>query len=44
MSGWGSTVGTATRYRLDDSGFEIQREKCFLHLSILALKPNEPPV
>jgi hypothetical protein len=40
--GWDSSVGTATRYRLDSPGIESRWGWDFPHLSRLALGPSQP--
>ena len=44
VRGPGSVVGTATGYGLDGPGIESQLGQDFLHLSIPALGPTQPPV
>ena len=39
-----STVGTATRYGLDDPGIEARWGRDFPHPSILTLWPTQPPI
>jgi hypothetical protein len=42
--GPGSSVGTATRYRLDSPGIEPQCVRDFLESSTPALVPTQPPI
>jgi len=44
FSGLGSEVSIATSYELDSPVIESQWGRHFLHLSRLALGPNQPPV
>jgi hypothetical protein len=41
--GLGSSVGIATAYRLDGPGIESRWGRDFPQLSILALRPTQPP-
>jgi len=42
--GWDSSVGIATGYGLGGPGIESRWGRDFLHLSIPALGPTQPPV
>jgi len=44
MVSWVSSVGIATRYRLNGEGIESLWGRDFPHLSRTALRPTQPPI